>query len=69
MQYAQPSEPAQGAAVVLELDEMWHYLKKNESYGFGKFCVVIQENSSLGGDRDKTRLKKLLSELSYHKMY
>ena len=44
---AQPPEPETGTAVVLELDEMWHYLK-NESYGFGKFCVVIQENSSPG---------------------
>ena len=48
MQHAQPPEPAQDTAVVLELDEMWHYLKKNKSCGFGKFCVVIQENSSLG---------------------
>ena len=30
MQHAQPPEPAEGAAVVLELDEMWHYLKKTK---------------------------------------
>ena len=48
IQHAQPSEPETNTAVVLELDEMWHYLKKNESCGFGKFCVVIQDNSSPG---------------------
>ena len=36
-----------GTAVVLELDEIWHYLK-NKSCEFGKLCVVIQENSSPG---------------------
>ena len=35
--------------VVLELDEMWHYLKKkSRNSGFGKLCVVIPENSSDG---------------------
>ena len=48
IQHAQPPEPETDTAVVLELDEMWHYLKKNESCGFGKLCVVIQENSSPG---------------------
>ena len=30
MQHAQPPQPAQDTAVVLELDEMWHYLKKTK---------------------------------------
>ena len=47
-QHAQPPEPATDA-VVLELDEMWHYLKKkSRNSGFGKLCVVIPENSSDG---------------------
>ncbi|RKU29094.1 hypothetical protein C6497_06815 [Candidatus Poribacteria bacterium] len=28
MQHAKPVEPVEGAAVVLELDDVWHYLKK-----------------------------------------
>ncbi len=47
-QHAQPPEP-QTDTVVLELDEMWHYLKKkSRNSGFGKLCVVIPENSSDG---------------------
>ena len=38
MQYAQPPEPAQGAAVVLELDEMWHYLKKRKLWIWKVLC-------------------------------
>ena len=36
------SEPETGTTVVLELDEMWHYLKKR------KLCFGIQENSLPG---------------------
>ncbi len=28
IEHAKPPEPQETAAVVLELDEMWHYLKK-----------------------------------------
>src|ERR671933_1179634 len=40
--YAQKPEP-EGRAVVIELDEMWHYLKKTRSRcGSGKLGIVLQ---------------------------
>src|SRR3954454_2384150 len=40
--YAQKPEP-EGRAVVIELDEMWHYLKKSPgSSGFGRLGIVRQ---------------------------
>ena len=40
--YAQKPEP-EGRAVVIELDEMWHYLKKGPSHsGSGKLGIVLQ---------------------------
>ena len=40
--YAQKPEP-EGRAVVIELDEMWHYLKKSPSrFGSGKLGIVLQ---------------------------
>ena len=40
--YAQKPEP-EGRAVVIELDEMWHCLKKSQSRsGFGKLGIVLQ---------------------------
>ncbi len=40
--YAQKPEP-EGRAVVIELDEMWHYLKKSPSpSGSGKLGIVLQ---------------------------
>ena len=40
--YAQKPEP-EGRAVVIELDEMWHYLKKNRtSSGSGRLGIVLQ---------------------------
>lgn len=40
--YAQKPEP-QGRAVVVELDEMWHYLKKSRtSSGSGRLGIVLQ---------------------------
>jgi transposase len=40
--YAQKPEP-EGRAVVIELDEMWHYLKKSPSHsGSGKLGIVLQ---------------------------
>ena len=47
-EHAKPPQPQEATAVVLELDEMWHYCKKKTNSGFGKLCVVIPENSSLG---------------------
>ena len=47
-EHAHLPEP-RAEAVVLELDEMWHYVKKKSTNsGFGKFYVVILENSSPG---------------------
>ena len=40
--YAQKPEP-EGRAVVIELDEMWHDLKKSQSRsGSGKLGIVLQ---------------------------
>ena len=40
--YAAKPQP-QGRAVVIELDEMWHYLKKRPiSCGFGRLTIVTQ---------------------------
>ena len=40
--YAQKPEP-EGRAVVIELDEMWHSLKKSPSHsGSGKLGIVLQ---------------------------
>ena len=40
--YAQKPEP-EGRAVVIELDEMWHYLKKSQSRsGSGKLGIVLR---------------------------
>lgn len=41
--------PAPGDAVVVELDEMWHYLKKSPiSSGSGKPLIEIKTDSSVG---------------------
>ena len=38
-----------GRLLVMELDEMWHYLqKKHKSSGSGRHWIVIPENSSTG---------------------
>ena len=40
--YAQKPEP-EARAVVIELDEMWHYLKKSPSHsGSGRLGIVLQ---------------------------
>src|ERR687884_219322 len=42
--YAQKPEP-EGRAVVIELDEMWHYLKKSPApSGSGRLGIVLQAN-------------------------
>jgi transposase len=46
--YAQKPEP-EGRAVVIELDEMWHYLKKSPtSSGCGRLGIVLRDVSSTG---------------------
>ena len=46
--YAQKPAPA-GRAVVVELDEMWHYLKKSRtSSGSGRLGIVLRDGSSTG---------------------
>ncbi len=46
--YGQKPEP-EGRALVIELDEMWHYLKKRPtSSGCGKLGIVLQDVSSIG---------------------
>jgi transposase-like protein len=46
--YAQKPEP-EGRAVVVELDEMWHFLKKRPtSSGSGRLGIALQTGSSTG---------------------
>ncbi len=46
--YAQKPEP-EGRAVVVELDEMWHYLKKSQtSSGSGRLGIVLQAEWLIG---------------------
>src|SRR6059058_130276 len=46
--YAQKPEP-EGRAVVVELDEMWHFLKKSRtSSGSGRLGIVLPGGSSTG---------------------
>ena len=53
--YAQKPEP-QGRAVVIELDEMWHYLKKSPSRsGSGKLGSVLQASWWTGSAAVVTR--------------
>ena len=47
----------QSDAVVVELDEMWHYLgKKNSKSGYGKLIVAIPINLSTGNVEGETML-------------
>jgi len=53
--YCKP-EP-QGRAVVIELDEMWHFLRsKKTKYGYGRLIVAIPINSSTGSVGNETML-------------
>src|SRR5205085_868274 len=46
--YAQKPEP-EGRAVVVELDEMWHFLKKSRtSFGCGRLGIVLRGALSTG---------------------
>jgi hypothetical protein len=51
--YEKP-KPESGA-VVIELDEMWHFLhSKKQRFGYGKPIVAIPANSSTGNAEDAT---------------
>src|ERR671913_137569 len=53
--YAQKPEP-EGRAVVIELDEMWHYLKKVRApSGSGKLGIVLQASWWTGSAAVVTR--------------
>ena len=53
--YAQKPEP-EGRAVVIELDEMWHYLKKSQTpSGSGKLGIVLQASWWTGSAAVVTR--------------
>ncbi len=53
--YAQKPEP-EGRAVVIELDEMWHYVKKSQSHsGSGKLGIVLQASWWTGNAAVVTR--------------
>ena len=46
--YAQKPEP-EGRAVAIELDEMWHFLKKSRTNsGSGRLGIVLRTGSSTG---------------------
>ena len=53
--YAQKPEP-EGRAVVIELDEMWHYVKKSQNpSGSGKLGIVLQASWWTGSAAVVTR--------------
>ena len=53
--YAQKPEP-EGRAVVIELDEMWHYVKKRPSpSGSGQLGIVLQGSGWTGNAAVVTR--------------
>ena len=53
--YAQKPEP-EGRALVIELDEMWHFLKKSRtSSGSGRLGIVPPDGSSTGSRAVVTR--------------
>ena len=46
--YEKP-EPCEDAVVILELDEMWHYIhSKKQNAGYGRLIVAIPEGLSTG---------------------
>ena len=51
-----PKPEPEGRAVVIELDEMWHYLKKSRtSCGSGRLGIVLQDNWWIGNAAVVTR--------------
>src|SRR5215216_5822625 len=64
--YAQKPEP-EGRAVVIELDEMWHDLKKSPNRsGSGRLGIVLQGGWWTGkcGGRDKATCERLIARLT-----
>ena len=64
--YAQKPEP-EGRAVVIELDEMWHDLKKSlNRSGSGRLGIVLQASWWTGnaGGRDKATCERLIERLT-----
>ena len=54
--YVKP-EPSDDAVIVLELDEMWHYLKdKKTNSGYGRLIAAIPINLSTGNAEGEIRL-------------
>ena len=52
--YVKP-EPLKDAVIILELDEMWHYLKdKKTNSGYGRLIVAIPVNLSTGNVEGET---------------
>ena len=41
-------KPVPKDAIIVELDEMWHYLGSKNSSGYGKLIAEKLENSSIG---------------------
>ena len=64
LKHVHPPEP-KTEAVVLELDEMWHYLKKKQKFWIWK--ALCRDTGELiaweCGHRDKATLKKLIQRL------
>lgn len=51
-------KPAPGDAIIVELDEMWHYLgSKKTSYGSGKLIVEKQESLLTGNVEEGIRVR------------
>ena len=47
-EHYQKPEP-EGKAIIMELDEMWHYVKKNDiNSGYGKLLIAIPISSLTG---------------------
>lgn len=44
-------KPVPGDAIIVELDEMWHYLGSKTSYGSGKLIVEKLESLLTGNGR------------------
>ena len=54
--YEKP-EPCEDAVVMLELDEMWHFIhSKKQSVGYGRLIVAIQTNLSTGSAENEIRI-------------
>src|SRR4051795_7829773 len=60
-----PKPEREGRAVVIELDEMGHYLKKSPNpFGAGKLGIVLQELVDWDcGGRDKATCERLIARL------